>query len=254
MGTQYTPTQLSGFLVPYAWSATHADDRAVGTDYTEAEPQYGATTWSGTGRPGVALEVSGTPDSGVSALRLQVVEGGSPDGSAGVAWSSNGGTTYYGRDLLTLTTGYLRVRTTGRTPSAALHPSTGVMWLAFYESDGGTNWLYRVLSRSESGAWGSLTTVLTIPQLGSSRAACGLTIAPDGSLFLAVSVPSRTEATYQVDLYRSSDGAAWRRVAQRAAGATDTTPFYSIVLAVGSAGSAVVRVAHAGGAAAITDQ
>jgi len=76
LGNSVPPLQAAGILVPHRWSATLAADRAIGTDYTEADPQFGATTWSGTGRPGMALEVSGTPDSGITSvcIELQRVE------------------------------------------------------------------------------------------------------------------------------------------------------------------------------------
>jgi hypothetical protein len=240
MGTKYTYQQLQGFLVPHRWSATLAADRALGTDYTEAEPQYGAAAWGGSTLPTLALEVSGTPDSGVTSLKARPITAGGPDGSAGVAWSSDGGTTYYGRDLHTLTTGYQRVRDEGRHPGIVTLSATGEAWMIWYEEISASSWGYRVAARTTAGVWsaGSPITVRSVAIGGHSYTACDLAEAPDGSLLAAVAVPSRTGGTWQIDLYRSEAGASWSLAARALGGWSDATPPRAIRFAFDLAGGA----------------
>lgn len=224
MGTKYTPDQLCGFLIPYRWDPDHAADRQLGTHYTEADPQFGAVTWSGTGRPGMQIEVSGDPSTGVTELQAQVVAGGAPDGAAGVAWSTNG-TTWYGRDGLVLSTGYQRIRTEGRSPSLALLRDSSSAYMIWYEeTTPGVRWGYRSAVRTSAGAWTVVGTITTVPIGAATQTACDVAQGPDGSLIAAVAVPTRTGGNWQIDLYRSSDGASWRRLARRMADTSDGTP------------------------------
>lgn len=254
MGTKTTPTQLSGVLVPHRWDPDLADDRDLGTDYDEADPQYGAVTWSGTGSPPLRLAVSGTPATGVTSLQAKITSAGAADGAAAVRWSDDGGTTWYGRDHLGLTTGYRRVRDEGRHAGIVPYPGGGCV-AVWYEEISGTTWGYRSAVRSSAGAWSVVGTIATATIGGSTYTACDVAVAPDGSFFAVVAVPARTGGTWQLDAYRSTDGASWRLAARALGGWSDATPPRAVRLAFDpTGGSAMMLVSYDVGGAFTTIQ
>jgi len=116
MGSKHTPASAAGILVPWAWATSPAaapGDYALGTDYTEADPYWGRSVWSGTGQPPVGLWPSGEPDAGLKDLQVQYVRGGAPSGIVArtrVIGGSYGN--WLGRDYHTTLTGYRTVTTT----------------------------------------------------------------------------------------------------------------------------------------------
>ena len=199
---------LSGLMVPWPCSPTLAADHALGTDYSEADPEFGPAAYTGSAR--LRLEASGTPASGMTSLEVRTVRGGMPDGAAGgVLARVNGSGDWYGRDRVSQSTGYQEISSSsGRGHTLVrLADDTVVM---VYGVDTGSSIAYRSVTRDpDTGQWDTIaSTIATTSQGSLTLPVCAACIGPDGAI-LAYVLVSEDGVWFQVDVYRSADGSTW---------------------------------------------
>jgi len=212
MGSKITPAsgQHAGFILPWPFSSTLAEDHDLGTDYTEADPEFGAASYSGNGR--ATLLASGTPQTGITSVAARFITGGMPDGeSCSIVAQKNGTGDWYGRDLLTHFTGYRRITDAeGRGQDiAALDDGTLVM---VYGLDNGSTITYSSRTRDpDTGAWAAKVDIVTTTQTALlAGPVCGVCVVPDGALHAYVVATNDGGTTFTIDCYRSEDeGVSW---------------------------------------------
>lgn len=209
--TAVTPASgyLSGFILPWALSSTLAADHRLGTDYDEADPEWGRQSYSGTGR--LQLIASGTPTSGTTSLACRVVSGGMPDGAAcGVVARTNSSGDWYGRERPTVATGYQQVTSVNgkQQQGAVLDDGTVVL---VYGVDAGTVFAYYSKTRDPAtGSWSNAVLIGGTVQGVLTGPVCGVCVVPDGALHAYLIASSDAGATFTVDCWRSTDsGATW---------------------------------------------
>lgn len=200
---------LSGFILPWPLSSTLAADHRLGTDYDEADPEWGRQSYSGTGR--LQLLASGTPTSGTTSLACRVVNGGLPDNAAcGVVARPNGTGDWYGRERSTVPTGYQRVTSARRVQPqiCALDDGNAVL---VYGYDAGSTLTYYAQTRSPStGTWGAAVEITSTVQGVLAGPVCGVCVVPDGAVHAYVIASSDAGATFTIDCWRSTDsGSTW---------------------------------------------
>lgn len=247
--TAVTPASgyLSGFIRPWPLSSTLAADHRLGTDYDEADPEWGRQSYSGTGR--LQLIASGTPTSGTTSLACRVVSGGMPDGAAcGVVARANSSGDWYGRERPTVATGYQRITSSPancvQPQICALDDGTAVL---VYGYDAGSTFTYYAQTRNPTtGTWGSAVTITTTVQGVLTGPVCGVCVVPDGALHAYLIASSDGGATFTIDCWRSTDGGAtWLQ--QRSNVDISATGYAARWLSTDTALPTRLRVASLGG-------
>ena len=196
---------LSGFIIPWAFSATHANDHARETDYTDGDrrPVRAAIPAD----QSLILEPSGDAESGAPAsyfVRFPKRAGVAKPGGARPVYATTTGGTFYGADRPTLITGWAHVHAGISNGSDMVVLDDGTIVLAFWVTSG-ANTLYKVDIRDTAGAWGVPATVVTSPRASEAYAGVSIVLADDGNLLLYyVDRISTTTAT--VAATRSTDG------------------------------------------------
>ena len=226
MGSKHTPASAAGILVPWAWATSPAaapGDYALGTDYTEADPYWGRSVWSGTGQPPVGLWPSGEPDAGLKDLQVQYVRGGAPSGIVARTRAVGGSYgNWLGRDYHTTLTGYRTVTTNDlRSLDIQTRPDGTCTAIGSVTSGGTCTWYTGRRTTAGVWTWTSLTSYATSETLG-----CCLCVLPDGGLAAYLAAPAVGDVGYVCEMWRSEDdGDTWTRQTYRACELDDASRY-----------------------------
>ena len=218
MGTNITPANLRGFLLPH--EMTSAQIWTAQATYTEADKKSGDALAS-TGSK-LVIETTGTQSENIE---IKTQKGGTAGESGGFVWRApDTSADYFGETSPQVITGfeyleYYNTPSKVANPPSALAVSDGSILVA-WQNSGTTDSGIRVKRKAPGAATFSAavtvynnTTAALLGETGISPALCEL---PDGSILLVHWVTRGVE-TAQLYSHRSTDkGASWTQVSSGA--------------------------------------
>lgn len=202
---------LSGFLIPWAFSGTYANDHTREVQYTEGNRRpVSPTIPSG---QGLILEPSGDAESGAPASYfVRFPRGGvaRPDGARPVYSATSGGT-FTGCDRPTAIRDWQQVSTLEGRDMSLKRLRDGSL-IATYWIDVGSTYNFKSRTRSTAGVWSASVTVASTADITTGYAGVCVVVPDDENPLCIYGIRESKSGAYKAYLAVSrstDDGASW---------------------------------------------